>query len=104
MTLQTINPAKRRGRRELDETSPEAVHPLSPAPIKPISSGGAQVSGKRAALMRRAADVLRGNAREYAHLMAVEMGKPIRDGIAEIPEMRGRVRLLRGKRRAIPGA
>jgi succinate-semialdehyde dehydrogenase/glutarate-semialdehyde dehydrogenase len=39
---------------------------------------------ERAALMRRAADVLRGNAREYARLMAEEMGKPIRDGIAEI--------------------
>src|ERR1700726_4055720 len=39
--------------------------------------------------MRRAADVLRGNAREYARLMAEEMGKPIRDGIAEIQKCAG---------------
>ena len=37
----------------------------------------------RAALMHRAAEVLRANAGEYARLMAREMGKPIRDGAAE---------------------
>jgi succinate-semialdehyde dehydrogenase/glutarate-semialdehyde dehydrogenase len=37
----------------------------------------------RAALMRQAAQVLRSNAAEYARLMAQEMGKPVRDGVAE---------------------
>ena len=34
-------------------------------------------------MMRAAAQVLRGKAGEYAHLMAQEMGKPVRDGVAE---------------------
>jgi succinate-semialdehyde dehydrogenase/glutarate-semialdehyde dehydrogenase len=38
----------------------------------------------RAALMRQAAKVLRSKAREYARLMAEEMGKPVRDGVAEV--------------------
>src|SRR5437868_1586717 len=33
--------------------------------------------------MKRAAELLRDRAREYGRLMALEMGKPLRDGIAE---------------------
>src|SRR6202051_631923 len=45
--------------------------------------------GSRAALMRQAAKVLRDNAGKYAELMAREMGKPIRDGVAEIQKCAG---------------
>ncbi|TFG03325.1 MAG: NAD-dependent succinate-semialdehyde dehydrogenase [Promethearchaeota archaeon] len=38
---------------------------------------------KKSALMKRAAKILRENSREYGKLMALEMGKPIKDGIAE---------------------
>ncbi|MGH6879224.1 MAG: NAD-dependent succinate-semialdehyde dehydrogenase [Rhizomicrobium sp.] len=38
---------------------------------------------ERAGPMRKAAALLRERAEEYGRLMAVEMGKPIRDGIAE---------------------
>jgi succinate-semialdehyde dehydrogenase/glutarate-semialdehyde dehydrogenase len=38
---------------------------------------------ERARVMQRAAALLRERAHEYGRLMAVEMGKPIRDGIAE---------------------
>jgi succinate-semialdehyde dehydrogenase/glutarate-semialdehyde dehydrogenase len=34
--------------------------------------------------MHQAATVLRENAEKYADLMAMEMGKPIRDGVAEV--------------------
>ena len=37
----------------------------------------------RAVPMRKAANLLREEARDYAQLMAREMGKPVRDGIAE---------------------
>jgi len=40
--------------------------------------------GERSKLMKRAANVLRENAGEYAELMALEMGKPIREGKAEV--------------------
>jgi succinate-semialdehyde dehydrogenase/glutarate-semialdehyde dehydrogenase len=39
---------------------------------------------ERSALMKNAAGKLRSNSEKYAHLMAVEMGKPINDGKAEI--------------------
>src|ERR1700726_141032 len=45
--------------------------------------------GSRAAVMRQAAKVLRDNAGKYAELMAREMGKPIRDGVAEIQKCAG---------------
>jgi succinate-semialdehyde dehydrogenase/glutarate-semialdehyde dehydrogenase len=38
---------------------------------------------QRARPMKRAAELLRDRAEEYGRLMAAEMGKPIRDGIAE---------------------
>ena len=38
---------------------------------------------RRSAVLRRAAEVLRDGAREHAVLMAEEMGKPLREGIAE---------------------
>ena len=38
----------------------------------------------RAATMRRAAEWLRRNEDPYARLMALEMGKPVRDGLAEV--------------------
>jgi succinate-semialdehyde dehydrogenase/glutarate-semialdehyde dehydrogenase len=37
----------------------------------------------RASLMRNAAKILNKNARDYAKLMAEEMGKPLHDGVAE---------------------
>jgi succinate-semialdehyde dehydrogenase/glutarate-semialdehyde dehydrogenase len=37
----------------------------------------------RASLMRNAAEILNKKAREYAQLMAEEMGKPLQDGVAE---------------------
>jgi succinate-semialdehyde dehydrogenase/glutarate-semialdehyde dehydrogenase len=37
----------------------------------------------RAGLMRKAAELLDARAEEYGRLMAVEMGKPVRDGIGE---------------------
>ena len=39
---------------------------------------------QRARLMRKAAETLRKHAQSFARLMAQEMGKPIRDGVAEV--------------------
>src|SRR3989441_5185106 len=89
MTLQTINPASGAVVASYEETSPEAVQAIIASAHQAYLEWRSTSFRERAALMRRAADVLRGNAREYAHLMAVEMGKPIRDGIAEIQKCAG---------------
>src|ERR1700736_1585022 len=39
---------------------------------------------QRARLMHKAAEILRSKAQTFGRLMAQEMGKPIRDGIAEV--------------------
>ncbi|WFU36817.1 aldehyde dehydrogenase family protein [Bradyrhizobium brasilense] len=39
---------------------------------------------RRALLTRNAAEILNKKAREYAQLMAEEMGKPLQQGVAEV--------------------
>jgi len=84
MTWQTINPATGAVVASYEETSPEAVQAIIASAHQAHLEWRSTSFSQRAALMRRAAEVLRGNAREYARLMAEEMGKPIRDGVAEI--------------------
>jgi len=89
MTWQTINPASGAVVASYEETSPEAVQAIIASAHRAYLEWRQTSFRERAGLMRRAADVLRGNAREYARLMAEEMGKPIRDGIAEIQKCAG---------------
>jgi succinate-semialdehyde dehydrogenase / glutarate-semialdehyde dehydrogenase len=89
MTWQTINPASGAVVASYEETSPEAVQAIIASAHQAYLEWRSKSFSQRAALMRRAADVLRGNAREYARLMAEEMGKPVRDGIAEIQKCAG---------------
>src|ERR1700730_4734063 len=84
MTLQTINPATGAVVASYEEISPEAAQAVIASAHQAYLAWRCTSFQDRAGLMRRAADVLRGNAREYARLRAEEMGKPIRDGIAEI--------------------
>src|ERR1700682_552787 len=89
MTWQTINPASGAVVASYEETLPDALQPLIARTNKAYLEWRQTSFRERAALMLRAADVLRGNAREYARLMAEEMGKPVRDGIAEIQKCAG---------------
>src|SRR5438128_2113576 len=84
MALQAINPATGEAVAAYDELSAEAVQGIIADTHQAYLRWRATSFPERAALMRDAAEVLRGNAREYARLMAAEMGKPIRHGIAEV--------------------
>jgi succinate-semialdehyde dehydrogenase/glutarate-semialdehyde dehydrogenase len=84
MTLQSINPTNGAVIASYEEISPKAVQDIIAGAHQAYLGWRSTSFGERAALMRRAAEVLRGNAPEYARLMAEEMGKPIRDGVAEI--------------------
>jgi len=83
MALQAINPATGEAVAAYDELSAEAVQGIIADTHQAYPRWRATSFPERATLLRDAAAALRGNAREYAHLMAEEMGKPIRDGIAE---------------------
>ena len=87
MTLQTINPASGAVVASYEETSPEAVRAIIASAHQAYLEWRSTSFTQRSTLMRRAAEVLRRNAREYARLMA--MGKPVRDGIAEIQKCAG---------------
>ncbi|HPQ38908.1 MAG TPA: NAD-dependent succinate-semialdehyde dehydrogenase [bacterium] len=84
MMLQAVNPADNTVIAEypVDDFSTvemhigTAAHRFETWRLEPIEH--------RAALIRKAADILRGKAGEFALLMAGEMGKPVREGRAEV--------------------
>jgi succinate-semialdehyde dehydrogenase / glutarate-semialdehyde dehydrogenase len=83
MTIERINPATGKILERYDEmTRPQvgaAIDSAHEAYLKWRSTD----FDERAAHMRKAAALLRERAQDYGRLMALEMGKPIRDGIAE---------------------
>jgi len=84
MALESINPATGELIERFDEWSAEqtaeVVAKTQAAWLKWRTTSFAE----RKALMKKAGDVLRANADNYARTMALEMGKPISEGRAEI--------------------
>jgi len=89
MTLQSINPVSGAIVASYEQTSSQATEVLIASTHQAYLAWRSTPFRERATLLRRAGGVLRENAPEYARLMAVEMGKPIRDGIAEIQKCAG---------------
>ena len=83
MTIQAINPATGEALATYEEMTPEEVERIVGEVHEDFLSWRSTGFAERARLMRKAAEVLRGNAGDYARLMAREMGKPVRDGVAE---------------------
>ena len=84
MLLQTINPATGETLATYEEMTPDQVRGIIDKTHKACLDWRLTSFRSRAALMRQAAQVLRSNAAEYARLMAEEMGKPVRHGVAEV--------------------
>ena len=84
MTIRAVNPANDEVVGEYEETAPEEVGRIVRGAHEAFLSWRDRPFTERAALMRRAAAVLRERAREFARLMAVEMGKPVKDGASEV--------------------
>jgi len=83
MSIQAINPATGEVIATHNEMKPEAVAGIIES-VHAAALGWRRASyADRAAPMRKAAEILRKEARDFAHLMAREMGKPVRDGVAE---------------------
>jgi succinate-semialdehyde dehydrogenase/glutarate-semialdehyde dehydrogenase len=83
MAFQSINPANGDVLATYEETRPEDVPEIIGKTHAAFLWWRCAGFDDRAKLMRQAAQILRKNTREYARLMAREMGKPVRDGIAE---------------------
>ncbi len=82
--MDVINPATGDKVRTYDEMSPgETADAISAADAAYLQWRNTTFA-ERAALLRKSAELLRERSQEYAELMAIEMGKLIPDGRAEI--------------------
>ena len=83
MTIKAINPASGEIFESYEEAAPEAVNKIIGEVNAAFLDWRRVPIAERAVPMRRAAEILRAEAHDHARLMAREMGKPVRDGIAE---------------------
>jgi succinate-semialdehyde dehydrogenase/glutarate-semialdehyde dehydrogenase len=84
MAIKAINPVNGEVFASYDEMTPTVVGAIINEVHEAVLKWRRTSFAERATLMRAAAQILRGSAGEYARLMAQEMGKPVRDGVAEV--------------------
>jgi succinate-semialdehyde dehydrogenase / glutarate-semialdehyde dehydrogenase len=82
--IQSVNPATGEGVATYEETTPEAANGIIESVHEVFLEWRRRPFAERSAPMRRAAGILRDNAGDYARLMAREMGKPVKEGAAEV--------------------
>jgi len=81
--MRAINPANGKPLKEYDEMSEAEVASTIEKVDHAFRNWRETSFGERASLMRNAARILKEGARDYGALMCMEMGKILRDGIAE---------------------
>jgi len=81
--MESVNPFNGRVVARYEEMDRAAVDATIEAAHRAYLGWRELSLAQRARPMKRAADLLRDRAAEYGRLMALEMGKPVRDGIAE---------------------
>ena len=84
MSLQSVDPATGRLIREYAEAAPDDVSVLLAAASRAYESWKKTTFAERASAVRRAGALLRERRERLARLMALEMGKPLAQGRAEI--------------------
>jgi len=83
-TIQTINPATGQGGRTYDEISIDEARRVAAAAQEAFLKWRRSDLAERAAIVRKAGEILRARKDELARLMTEEMGKTLTDGRAEI--------------------
>jgi len=83
MAFEVVNPATGEALRRFEEIDAKSLRRAIGATHESFLAWRTTSFAERARLMREAARVLRARAKEYAVLMAEEMGKPVRDGRGE---------------------
>ena len=82
--IETINPSTGKAIAAYDNESPEQVNRKVKAAREAFSTWKKLDLAERAEYMRRLGRVMRKNREEYARLVTEEMGKPVRQSLAEI--------------------
>jgi len=83
MALKSINPATGKELANFDSLTDEQLKLKLDKAQKAFESWKNLSFPERAVFMKRAADLLRNKAQEYAEVMTMEMGKPISQAVAE---------------------
>jgi succinate-semialdehyde dehydrogenase/glutarate-semialdehyde dehydrogenase len=83
LTLESINPATGVVVETFEEMNERATTDALDRAERAARSWGETALAERASMLKRAAQILRQQARIHAELMAREMGKPVRQGEAE---------------------
>jgi succinate-semialdehyde dehydrogenase/glutarate-semialdehyde dehydrogenase len=83
MKIKAINPVNGETIREYVEMTPEEVRNCIQKAHHAFLDWRQTSLTDRADCLKKAAQILRSRAKDYARLMAMEMGKPVRDGEAE---------------------
>ena len=83
MPLISTNPATGQEIRRYDEHSEEQIDEMLDRSVDAFRRQRATTFAERAARMRKSADILEGRSREFAEVMTSEMGKPIKQAVAE---------------------
>jgi succinate-semialdehyde dehydrogenase/glutarate-semialdehyde dehydrogenase len=84
MAIESLNPTTGERLATFPEMPPAEVDAVLSAAVRAQRAWARTTFADRAALMRCAAAILRQRAPELARLMALEMGKPLKDGAAEV--------------------
>ena len=84
MALSSINPSTGEVLESFEETTPAALERVLAGAWQAFLGWRARPFAERAARLREAARLLRAQQAEYARLMALEMGKPVTQGEAEV--------------------
>jgi succinate-semialdehyde dehydrogenase/glutarate-semialdehyde dehydrogenase len=83
MSIASVNPASGETLRTFEELTDQEIDRRLQLAIDSFGSHRRTSFGQRAEKMNRAAEILESGAEKFARLMALEMGKPIRQGRAE---------------------
>ncbi|HEX8529561.1 MAG TPA: NAD-dependent succinate-semialdehyde dehydrogenase [Cytophagales bacterium] len=92
MPIQSINPYNNQVIRTFEEDSDEKINEVLETAGDTFDFWKQTTFAHRKELMWATADVLDRNAGEYARLMTLEMGKPIKDAVAEVKKCAGTCR------------
>src|SRR5213593_2264319 len=84
MALSSVNPSSGEVLESFEETAPAALERILARAWQAFLGWRTRTFTERAARMREAARLLRAKKAEYARLMALEMGKPVAQGEAEV--------------------